>query len=81
MGIFQPRNFVARRFHIHTEASERVERFQNVIVDFFVGGKFVREKSRRRMFGFEKWQLMFADPEIPVWMTDPSHLQIILKIK
>ena len=31
------------------------------------------------MFGFEKWQRMFADPEIPVRMADPSHIELILK--
>ena len=33
------------------------------------------------MFGFEEGQGMLADPEIPVRVTDPGDIEIILKTK
>ena len=33
------------------------------------------------MLGFQKWQGMFADSEIPIRMTNPRDIEIILKLK
>src|ERR1043166_3600790 len=47
----------------------------------FGRGEFIRKKSRSGVSGPEKWQRMFADPEIPVRMTDPFHVEIVLEPK
>ncbi len=46
---------------------------------FSLGGRFVCKKGWGGMFGLQKRQRMFADPEIPVWMADPCNIEIILK--
>jgi hypothetical protein len=46
--------------------------------DVLIGWKFINEKRWRSVFGFKKRQGMLADPEIPVRVTDPRDIEIIL---
>src|SRR5438876_11202930 len=81
MRIFERVNLFVCRFDVNTVARKRVERLQHVIVDLSIAREFVREKGGRRVFGFQKRERMFADPEIPVGMADPRDIEIILKSK
>src|SRR5437667_10971956 len=81
MRIFYRREFFARRLHIDTEARERVERLQNIILDLFGRRKFIRKKCRRRVRRFDERQRMLADPVIPIRMRDPRDLELVLETK
>src|SRR5207248_4553873 len=79
LRICQSRQLFPSRFHIDTQAGKGIEWLQHEIVGRFGSWKLIGKECPRGMRSLEERQRMFADPEIPVWMTNPDYVELFLK--
>src|ERR1043166_10329767 len=81
MWLFQGEECFPCWLHVHAQSGKGIKRLEDVIIERFARGKLVGKKCGRGVLRFQKGQRVFADPEIPVWVSDPFHVQLFLKSK
>src|SRR6476660_3251521 len=67
------------RLEVDAESGKRIERLKHEIAERLAGREPVREERARSVRRLQIRQRMLADPEIPVRMSDPFRIDLVLE--